>query len=227
MAALDRGRNLTAITILSGERGVGKSCLCLKLAALIRQAVGSRGVAGVITLRSGDEPNAIAIPRSALFLPSRKRLPLADVATAATEVRKQAEGPALGPYRFHQRTIDEVNALFRGGLRADGAGGRSNKTAAQVSQSFAKTAAWDARPRDAVWILDEVGPLELHHGRGFAGALDEIRRVPETCAIIVVRPALVATVRGYFHNRHIQEYWASRETRETAASELYALVAGL
>ncbi|MBU0494263.1 MAG: hypothetical protein KKA73_17120 [Chloroflexi bacterium] len=50
-----------------------------------------------------------------------------------------------------------------------------------------------ATPCD-VLIVDELGPLELERGQGWANALDVLRAGRFRLAVVVVRPALLATL---------------------------------
>jgi len=51
-----------------------------------------------------------------------------------------------------------------------------------------------------VLIVDELGPLELERGQGWANALDVLRRGPFRLAVVVVRPALLDTFHRTLRN---------------------------
>jgi nucleoside-triphosphatase THEP1 len=63
-----------------------------------------------------------------------------------------------------------------------------------------RTLAWgreilrQATPCD-LFVVDELGPLELIRGQGWAPALDVLREGEYRLAVVVVRPALVGRVR--------------------------------
>jgi nucleoside-triphosphatase THEP1 len=52
-----------------------------------------------------------------------------------------------------------------------------------------------------LFIIDELGPLELIRGEGWVGALNVLRRGEFRLALVVVRPALVARVRSRLNGR--------------------------
>jgi hypothetical protein len=144
----------------------------------------------------GTESARSVDPRSALLLPEDVELPLAEPVRVrsvgepqrsdrpgpeATVTRPSAGGPRIGPYRFFGETIERVNALF-----TEGAAGAAD-TPARVTPIV-----------PLVWILDEIGPLELKRGEGFLPALEELERARAASqavrALIVVRPSLVEQV---------------------------------
>jgi len=69
--------------------------------------------------------------------------------------------------------------------------------------NWAKKVLVRATPCDLL-IVDEIGPLEVVRGRGWAGALDIVRGGAYALALVVVRPELVATVSARLRRLHPQ-----------------------
>lgn len=93
------------------------------------------------------------------------------VVNARTGVRRRLtrssrEGPAViqGRFRFNPETLE-----------------------------WAKQVLGRATPCDLL-VVDEIGPLEVVRGEGWAGALDVVRQGAYAVAVVVVRPELVDTV---------------------------------
>lgn len=152
------------VALLSGDRGVGKSTLALRLAHALQKDHGAESVAGVVTERSGSM-------RTAILLPANDRMPLAADARGSEGRAAGFTGPAVGPFRFSRATIEAVNDLFT-----------------TTPPGLAATR--------HLWILDEVGPLELRSREGFLPAFQALTGTTGAAALIVVRPELLHEVRG-------------------------------
>ncbi|MFP4484376.1 MAG: hypothetical protein ACOCYG_01860 [Spirochaetota bacterium] len=202
------------VVLLSGDRGVGKSTLCLRLADAIRRDYGAGSVAGVVTMASGSL-------RTAILFPTEERVPLA-LDTGVREgdpARRTAAftGPTVGPFRFSRECIDRVNALFRAEPTAPGAERR-------------------------LWFLDEVGPLEIRMRKAFFPAFQAVKRMAADgdvegtappgaagsvpAAVVVVRPELRDEVRDAFAPAACEVYHLTADTRERVFQVLRERLAG-
>ncbi len=170
------------VALLSGDRGVGKSTLALRLAHALQKDHGAESVAGVVTERSGSM-------RTALLLPANDRMPLAADTRGSAGGAAGFTGPVVGPFRFSRTTIEAVNDLFTAG-----------------SPGL-------AAPR-RLWILDEVGPLELRNREGFLPAFHALTGTTRTAALIVVRPVLLAEVRDAFQAHTCAVHHLTADTRD-------------
>jgi len=166
--------------LLTGRRGVGKTTICQALAELARR----RGYRpdGVITpalyacpadweLGIGDW-ELTKVGFEALDVGSGERWPLArtDPSTALRQSsgqgsghRQELGGPRVGPYSFDPAGLARALRVLR---RAATTGGD-------------------------LLMVDEIGPLELEQGKGFAPILDLLPVEGPTHTLIVVRPALL------------------------------------
>lgn len=84
----------------------------------------------------------------------------------------------------------------------------------------------DALLANADWlVVDEIGPLELHEGRGFAFALPPLAdplRVPN--AIVIVRSTLADELAARLGRTDIVRLPVTEETRAEAPGQLLKLV---
>lgn len=134
------------IVLLTGNRQIGKSTACLRLADMLRQT--DLKVSGLLTQRTGEHDLCVT------ELHSGETYPLTLPMTNNT-------GFVVGHFRFAPEAI-----------------ARSDK------------ALDDCFPTQ-VFILDEIGPLELIYGQGWARAIKLLRRCNYRVAFIVVRPELM------------------------------------
>lgn len=77
-------------------------------------------------------------------------------------------------------------------------------------------------PADLV-LLDEVGPLELIAGAGFLPALERLLG-SEKAGLIVVRPALLESLRTLARGRPAEVYEVTGESRDALPALIAALV---
>ena len=163
MAALPAGTRWQGI--LTGGRGAGKSTWCFTLA----EAARSRGfsVAGVLSR---------AIFANDSFPPAERKvridlvdLTTGDARTLATPGDPDAEGHGMR-WHFHNETIAWGNAALEA---AGAATSGSHRGAADLL------------------IIDELGPLELTHGRGLTAGLALLDERGYSFAVVVIRPELV------------------------------------
>ncbi|MHB1317360.1 MAG: nucleoside-triphosphatase [Anaerolineae bacterium] len=148
--------------ILSGWRGAGKSTWCAALA----EAARTRGlaVAGVLSRAVFADDRLPPAERE------KTRIDLIDLATGAVsvlatpaEVGSENHGMR---WHFDEATVAWGNAVLGGAGVADGV--------------FAELV-----------IIDELGPLELTHGRGLTAGLDLLDARRYRAAIAVIRPELL------------------------------------
>ncbi|WP_146049343.1 hypothetical protein [Alkalispirochaeta sphaeroplastigenens] len=171
------------VTILTGTRGAGKSRFCLSLAR------SHRGVAALVSPSCQDDQGR-RFGIDALVFPGEARFPLARVVDPACPPRRASgrdrprytlaaapreelpfPGVPLGPYLFSPAAFDGATASLRELLLRGG---------------------------NRLVVLDEIGPLELERGEGFAALLGELLRgegVPLLPLVVVVRPSLVGALR--------------------------------
>jgi nucleoside-triphosphatase THEP1 len=94
-----------------------------------------------------------------------------------------------------------------------------------------------APERIKLWILDEIGPLELSQGSGFLPALEKLVRTVsadtgEMTAVVVVRPALIAEVEAWFQREgsrtglapEVEQVYLTPENRDSLPSRLASRV---
>lgn len=134
------------IVLLTGNRQIGKSTACFRLADMLRQT--DLKVSGLLTRRMGEHDLWVT------ELPAGETYPLTAPETSDT-------GVAVGHFRFAPEAV-----------------ARSDK-------------ALDACFPTQVFILDEIGPLELIYGQGWARVLKLLRHFAYRVAFVVVRPELV------------------------------------
>ncbi|MGC8633543.1 MAG: nucleoside-triphosphatase [Candidatus Limnocylindrales bacterium] len=91
---------------------------------------------------------------------------LAEVAACTTGPSDLAQGPAAGRYQFHAGAL------------------------AWAARRLNEIGACD------VLIVDEIGPLELERGEGWANAIQVLRAGHYRLAVATVRPALVQSLRA-------------------------------
>ncbi len=92
--------------------------------------------------------------------------------------------------------------------------------------SLAERAVAQAVPCDLL-LVDELGPLELEEGRGWARAIEVVAGGRFELALVVVRPELVESARGRFGGREVEAVRVSRENREGLAVRLAGWLVGL
>ena len=166
------------VLLITGDRGAGKSTVCSHLAGSISGALGRNAVRGVVTRTVAPGH------RRAVLYPDEEELLFAVTSQHADEWAS-LRGPRVGPYRVSRAAVDRVNDIFRA------------PTEPPLS----------AHAAVRLWILDEVGPLELSHGMGFLPALRALRGIVSTAgtrtvAVVVVRPSLIAEVEARFAPDH-------------------------
>jgi nucleoside-triphosphatase THEP1 len=147
--------------LLTGRRGVGKTTVCQAVADLAHRRGYRPG--GVITPALYD-PYGTKVGFKAVDVGSGEGWPLAhtDPSTGSGH-RRELGGPRVGPYSFDPAALGRALRVLR---RAISAG-------------------------CDLLMVDEIGPLELEQGQGFAPILDLLPVEGLTHTLIVVRPALL------------------------------------
>lgn len=182
------------LLLLTGERGVGKSTLCLRLAEeLMEQS--SVTLRGVITLRRGRD-------RYARLLPGGEEILLARHAASARHAEAEQAGgdttaPRIGPYVFSPEPFARTERLLR--------------DSSDPPESPAPIA-----------MVDEIGPLELFQGQGFRKVLPVITQAPYRAALIVVRPSLLGKLREVLGERNLRTHRLTPAKREEVHADLFA-----
>lgn len=167
--------------ILTGERGAGKTTLCLALAA--------------------SSPRYLGIVSPRLFDSAGNRIGLAARCLATGEEwvlgRSDAEldGPRYGRFSFSSAGLERAVVCLREILR------RPPQTATLATPAEASGSSAPAREPPVV-IVDEIGPLELELGAGFAPVLPLLADAGSL--LLVARPSLVGRLQD-FVPRHERE----------------------
>ncbi len=174
-----KGRRARA-AILTGERGVGKTTLCLELAR------GRPGFAGIVSPAIRDDSGA-KVGFSALCLQTGEQWEMgrSDVAL---------DGPRFGKYSFSAAGIARAVECLRSAL---------------------------ALP-DLVVVIDEIGPLEIELGGGFAPILPLVEGVERL--LLVTRPVYFQVVEGLFRSHACREYTLGLSGRETLEAGIHAFL---
>jgi nucleoside-triphosphatase THEP1 len=155
--------------ILTAERGVGKTTLCLELA---RAHPGFRGIVSPAILDS--EGRKVGFSCLCLETGDRWELGRADI---------RLEGPLYGKYSFS----------------ADG-----------LARAVA-CAQWAIVQPGGVTVIDEIGPLELERGAGFAPLLDMLASAGDL--LLVTRPRFASLLSRLLQGHMCEQFLLSREMR--------------
>ena len=168
------------ITLLTGDRQIGKSTVCLKLVEKLRQR--DFEVSGLITRRTGAHDLQV------------------------TEIHSETTYPLTLP---HTSDTGLIVGHFR---MAPDAMTRSTKSL-------------DACFPTQVFILDEIGPLELVRGQGWARALKLLEHFTYCVAFIVVRPELLARAIWQLPMSFFTVVHVTAESRDMLPSSLLTVAA--
>jgi nucleoside-triphosphatase THEP1 len=130
----------------------------------------------------------LSVPQPHGRPPHPSALWLEDPATQARRLLAHVAAPAeatVGIWRFLEATVAWGNALLQAGADAD------------------------------LLLVDEIGPLELQHGRGLMAAFPALLDSRYRTALVVVRPALAALLALRLAPRHPQIIRLTPENRDT------------
>jgi nucleoside-triphosphatase THEP1 len=75
-----------------------------------------------------------------------------------------------------------------------------------------------------IFVLDEIGPLELLYGQGWARALTLLRHRKYRIALIVVRPELLVTAMRQLPLTHYTVVQLSEDIRDTMPGALFNML---
>jgi nucleoside-triphosphatase THEP1 len=190
-----RIENCSQTVLLTGRRGVGKTTVCQAVAELARRRGYRPG--GVITpaLYACPEPRRRACPADwelgiGNWELTKVGFEALDVGSGQrwplARTDQELGGPQVGPYSL------DPTALAR---------------ALEVLKRAA-TAGYD------LFMVDEIGPLELEQGEGFAPILDLLPVKGPTNTLIVVRPALLDPLRLRLRDTESAVFSVTEENRD-------------
>jgi len=183
-------RNECRAVILSGERGTGKTTLCLELAGRIEAAEGI-----VCPALFDDRGNKVgfkclSVKTGESWQLGQARIK-ADRNTGRAVFADAASNPAnaTGSYLFDAAGIKRAVDLIVESIERD----------------------------DALTLIDEIGPLELRGG-GFAPVLPLLAGASDL--LLVVRPALVEKILPYLPNHVTRVVFLTELNRESTGREI-------
>jgi nucleoside-triphosphatase THEP1 len=167
------------IVLLTGERQIGKSTLCGKLAQRLAHA--GYQVSGLLTRRTGFHDLEV------------------------TELHTGQTYPLTRPFD------PNVNRPLGNFIFSPDAVERSN----QAFQTCFPT---------QVFILDELGPLEFVHQKGWASVIPMIAHEVYGLAVMVVRPELLTQAMDAFAMGYYAVIYVRQENRDTLPDSVYHYV---
>jgi nucleoside-triphosphatase THEP1 len=192
---------------------VGKTTVCQAVAELARRRGYRPG--GVITPALCDS-HGVKVGFEAVDVGSGERWPLArtDPSTGSgrgpsttlrsasetppTGHRRELGSPRVGPYSFDPAALARALRVLR--------------KAATLRQAFDR--AQDTAAGCDLLIVDEIGPLELEQGKGFAPILELLPVEGPTHTLIVVRPAFVDQLLLHLRIQSLQVFNVTEENRD-------------
>lgn len=173
------GRGLPGrAAILSGERGAGKTTLCLLLAEKLLGAGGI--VCPAVFDRQGKKTGF-----RCLCLQSRVSWRLGTVSSAAASA-----GLHTGKFTLSPTGVDKAITCIHASLLA----------------------------RNGITVIDEIGPLELEQGSGFAAVLPLLEAAGDL--LLVVRSRLVEEVLSYVRTHRTRVFHVTEANRAALADEV-------
>jgi len=126
----------------------------------------------------GRFENGVKTGIEALLLPSHERFLLAEPTERVTPPTSPTQGLA---WAFNPQSVEKVNAHLRS--LADLVRGRyAGRTL----------------------VIDEIGPLEFHHGQGLKAALELLDQAAYANALVVIRPSLLAQAQARWQDAYDQ-----------------------
>ncbi len=172
---LDEWKQITApkLFLLTAPSGAGKTTWCLQLAKDAADV--GIPVSGLCSPAIFEMEHKIAIDLLDLRTSTRKRL--------ATLKPETSIGLATEHWLFDETTVQWGNSLLK---RPEG---------------FIDQARSENNPsgRDELFILDELGPLELERNLGFTAAFPILDARQHHLACVVVRPSLLSLAQARWH----------------------------
>ena len=246
------------ISVITGRRGVGKSTLCARVVEAARQcdlsvagvlterdAIASvdgaeRDSASCESMPAGPAPSrgAAGGQRYLVDLGTGERMPLGRVCSTSEQAGPAAAGkrgpvdrgvaPNGGAAVDERKAADERGPVDE---RCPASGGDrlapGFRFDPEVFERGARVLA-HATPCDLL-VVDELGPVELLGGRGWANALEVLRRGNFGTALVVCRPELLEVLEaklGGSPSGRMTVIVVTEENRDTLAVELGRGVCG-
>jgi len=151
---------MSRTVIITGNRGIGKSTVCRRVAEIARMR--GYSCAGIISHALFNERGE-KVGFTAEDISTGKRWVLGHTA-------RNLRGPRYGLYRFSRSGFRKAH--------------RWSSTALKKGCDL--------------FILDEIGPLEMEMGGGFRSVLFTLSKSTVPRILLVVRPALLGVVKNFF-----------------------------
>jgi nucleoside-triphosphatase THEP1 len=186
--------------ILTGERGIGKSTICLKVSGLL--AKNGYPHAGIVSLAIVDDScrrvgfAAHDIRTGERWLLARKKGVQLPAGLPGSGFEGDAGVSTYGPFLFSNRGFEKA----------------TERVLSSVEEGC------------RLIILDEIGPLEIDIHRGFWKLYCRFLIFKNLHLLLVVRPELVETVRSFFKSRIILEYTAETGTRDVLPAGIVRVI---
>ncbi len=174
--------------VLSGERGAGKTTLCMSLAEKLRNV-------GGIACPAVFDPAGDKTGFHCVCLHSGERWELGSVDGSAN-CGDATRRTGTGKYLFDEAGI--------------------SKSLACIRESLEK--------RNWITLIDEIGPLEIEQGEGFAPVLPLLPKAGDL--LLVVRPLLIEEIGDYLRNHQSKVFQLTVENRATLIDEIIRFFAG-
>jgi nucleoside-triphosphatase THEP1 len=189
------------IYVVTGERGSGKSTAC---AAVVRK-VAEAGVfvAGILTERVEDGQGSA---RRVVDVATGANRPFGSQDTQRHHGDRQVPAPAEGA--SSSATTDPLTP----GWAYD------SEVFAWANEILSRSTPCD------LLVIDEIGPLELHGGRGWAGALEVLRSRDFRVALVVCRPGLLEDLEKCLTGAPSAVFEVSPQTRDALPGVIAAEV---
>jgi nucleoside-triphosphatase THEP1 len=185
--------------ILTGDRGTGKTTLCLGLAA---SSPRFRGLVSVPLLDDGG---------------ARVGFAARNLATGEQWVLGRSDtdlgGPRYGRFSFSSGGIARAIDCLRGILASSAAGAGAG--AAVGAAAAAGADASGGATEGPIVVVDEIGPLEIERGEGLAPVLPLLATAGDL--LLVVRPSLVGRVEALVPRHRREVLVVTPENRDTLA----------
>ena len=166
------------ITIITGDRGIGKTSFLLRISKDIKKH--DKNIYGILSTPLFNNKN-IKNGFSAMDLYSDEKWELA-------RIDKDMKGPTYGPYHFSTAGFSRANETLR--------------------LSLCK--------KNALIIIDEIGPLELTHKQGFYDSLTMLHQSDLSNRIyLVIRPELIEEfARRFIGDNQYRIFTINEENRD-------------
>jgi nucleoside-triphosphatase THEP1 len=167
---------------------------------------------GVIILTGGRGVGKSTVCHKAVALAGRRGYACGGILTLTRQGARHVLDVGSGQQYRLTRTSGKGEAVIQGRFRFD-----------PQTLSRGEAALSRATPCDLL-VVDEVGPLELERGQGWASAFDVLRAGEYGLALLVVRPALIAQARDRLAGCAMEVLTVTRENRDRLPANLVEMV---